>query len=101
MSTLQLTGFAAQDFGTLINGLANGPSNPVTVNLTLTWNSRIRFRDETNGFTGLFMGEPTTIQWSATGTAPAFTFTSDPPSPDTQFDSFSTVSRLRNGVFFQ
>ena len=97
-STLQLTNFPARDYHTLDNGLANGPSNPVSLNLTITWDSRPQFRDVANGFFGVYLGELATIQWSATGAT--FTFTSDPPSPDTQTDSFSTVSKLRNGVFF-
>ena len=97
-STLTLTNFPARDYHTLDNGLANGPSDPVTVNLTITWNSRPRFRDTANGFSGLFLGPVATIQWSAAGSG--FSFTSDPPSPDTQSDAFSLVSRLQNGVFF-
>jgi hypothetical protein len=93
-----LSNFPARDYHTLANGVANGPSDPVTVNLAITWNSSPRFRDGTNGFSGIFLGPVATIQWSVTGSG--FTFTSDPASPSTQTDSFSLVSRLQNGVFF-
>jgi hypothetical protein len=99
-STLRLTNFSAQDYHTPENFFSipgPGPYDPVTVNLTMNWNSRPRIQDLTNGFTGYFLGEPATMQWSATGAT--FTFVADTPSPLTQFDTFSTVSRLRNGVF--
>jgi hypothetical protein len=97
-SSLNLTNFPAQDYQTYDNFSSGKPYDPITINVTVNWDSRPRIVDLTNGFTGYWLGETATIQWSAS--AAAFTFVADPLSPSTpQIDFFSTVSRLRNGVF--
>jgi hypothetical protein len=84
----------------LLNSLRGGSSVPATVSLEVHWGGdgqRVHLRNEEQGFTGTYVENTATIQWSAR--QDGFEFHSAPA--DTSVTSFALVGRERNGVFFQ
>ena len=99
VATLQVNHLTVADYTTVPKSLARGSSTPATVSFTVRWTgqrTRQPVRDAANGFTGEFVRNTATIEWTASTNG--FTFTSDPAA--TSKSLVSLLGKERNGVFF-
>jgi hypothetical protein len=88
-----------EDYGTIVNALLDGPSVPANVSFRIEWSGENRVADlidPVNRFTGRYIENSATIEWSAR--EEGFTFVSDPA--ETTTTEFALIGRERNGVFF-
>lgn len=98
-AALKLEDADVEDYTTLGNALADGPSVPAEVSFHVRWQGverRVQRRDPVNTFTGSFIEDLATIRWSAHERG--FRFTSDPAH--TSSTTFAEIGTERNGVFF-
>jgi hypothetical protein len=100
-ASLRLTNVKVFDDHNLQNSLQGGGEKPVpaTVSFDVRWSGvtrRVKFRDEKNGFSGKFIEDTATIEWSAKESG--FAFTSDPAK--TSKSVFAVIGHERNGIFF-
>jgi hypothetical protein len=98
-ASMRVNNQSVLDFGSIPNALNNGPSVAATVSYELNWSGGTQptqIRDDTQGYSGLFLATSATINWSASN-ANGFAFASDPAGQST---IFAEIGHERNGVFF-
>ena len=89
-----------QDYGTFLNSLFGGPSEPATASFEIHWagrSPRQRVVNTAGEMEGQFIRNAATMEWSATNEK--HTFVSHPAS--TSSSSFAEIGHERNGVFFR
>jgi hypothetical protein len=89
-----------EDYGTFLNSLFGGPSDPATVSFEVHWAGRSpqqRVVDTAGEMEGQFIRNAATMEWSAT--TPNYEFVSQPAS--TSSSLFAEIGHERNGVFFR
>jgi hypothetical protein len=89
-----------EDFGTFLNSLFGGPSQPTTASFEVHWAGKSPRQHVVNAageMEGQFIRNAATMEWSATNEK--YTFVSHPAS--TSSSSFAEIGFERNGVFFR
>jgi len=89
-----------QDYGTLVNSLSGGPSEPATASFEIHWagrSPRQRVVNTAGEMEAQFIRNSATMEWSAT--TAKYTFMSQPAR--TSASVFAEVGHERNGVFFR
>ena len=98
-ASLQVRNRDIEDYKTLANALADGPSVEATVSFSVWWRGvkkRFHASDSTNRFRAHFIEDWAKIEWSAC--EKGFTFHSD--QAHTSKTVFAEIGSERNGVFF-
>lgn len=96
---MRLSDLDIEDYHDLVNALKDGPSVPAEVSYHIQWHGvkRVdRVHDATNHFSGRFIEDSATVEWSAS--EHGFRFKSDPAS--TTVTEFAEIGEERNGLFF-
>ena len=89
-----------QDYGTFVNSLFGGPSEPATVSFEVHWagrSPRQRVVDSAGEMEGQFIRNAATMEWSAT--TAKYEFVSQPAR--TSSSLFAEIGHERNGAFFR
>ena len=89
-----------QDYGTFVNSLFGGPSEPATVSFEVHWagrSPRQRVVDSAGEMEGQFIRNAATMEWSAT--TAKYEFVSQPAG--TSSSLFAEIGHERNGAFFR
>ena len=89
-----------QDYGTFLNSVFGGPSEPATVSFEIHWAGRSPRQHVVNtagAMEGQFIRNAATMEWSAT--TPHYEFVSQPAA--TSSSLFAEIGHERNGVFFR
>jgi len=89
-----------QDYGTFVNSLFGGPSEPATVSFEVHWagrSPRQRVVDPAGEMEGQFIRNAATMEWSAT--TAKYEFVSQPAR--TSSSLFAEIGHERNGAFFR
>jgi len=89
-----------EDYGTFLNSLFGGPSDPATVSFKVHWagtSPQERVVDTAGEMEGQFIRNAATMEWSAT--TANYKFVSQPAS--TSSSLFAEIAHERNGVFFR
>jgi hypothetical protein len=89
-----------EDFGSFLNSLSGGPSEPATVSFEVHWagrSPRQRVVDTAGEMEGQFIRNAATMEWSAT--TANYKFVSQPAS--TSSSLFAEIGHERNGAFFR
>ena len=89
-----------EDYGTFLNSLFGGPSEPATASFEIHWAGRSPREHVVNTageMEGEFIRNAATMEWSATTTN--YHFVSHPAS--TSSSLFAEIGHERNGVFFR
>jgi hypothetical protein len=89
-----------EDYGTFLNSLFGGPSDPATVSFEVHWagaSPQERVVDTAGEMEGQFIRNAATMEWSAT--TANYKFVSQPAS--TSSSLFAEIAHERNGVFFR
>jgi len=89
-----------QDYGTFVNSLFGGPSEPATVSFEVHWagrSPRQRVVDSAGEMEGQFIRNAATMEWSATTVK--YEFVSQPAG--TSSSLFAEIGHERNGAFFR
>ena len=89
-----------EDFGSFLNSLSGGPSEPATVSFEVQWagrSPRQRVVDTAGEMEGQFIRNAATMEWSAT--TANYKFVSQPAS--TSSSLFAEIGHERNGTFFR
>src|SRR5712672_1683846 len=87
-----------QDYGTFLNSLFGGPSEPATVSFEIHWagkSPRQQVVNTAGEMEGQFIRNAATMEWSAT--TPEYKFVSRPAS--TSSSLFAEIGHERNGAF--
>jgi hypothetical protein len=98
-ASMNLSDLEIRDFFTLTNALQGGKSVHADASFHVRWSgvtNRVKLRDATNQFTGNYIEDTATINWSAQEAG--FKFVSDPANTSTTV--FAEIGHERNGVFF-
>jgi hypothetical protein len=88
-----------EDYGTFLNSVFGGPSEPATVSFEIHWagrSPRQRVVNTAGEMEGQFIRNAATMEWSAT--TATYTFVSQPASKSSSL--FAEIGHERNGVFF-
>jgi hypothetical protein len=97
---LRVKNAEVEDYGTFLNSLFGGPSDPATVSFEVHWagsSTQQRVVDTAGEMEGQFIRNAATMEWSAT--TPDYAFVSAPAS--TSSSLFAEIAHERNGVFFR
>ena len=89
-----------EDYGTFLNSLFGGPSEPATASFEIQWagsSPRQHVVNTAGEMEGEFIRNTATMEWSAT--TPDYEFVSHPAS--TSSSLFAEIGHERNGVFFR
>ena len=89
-----------EDYGTFVNSLFGGPSDPATVSFEVHWTGtspRQRVVNTAGEMEGQFIRNVATMEWSAT--TANYEFVSRPAN--TSSSLFAEIGHERNGVFFR
>ena len=89
-----------EDYGTFLNSLFGGPSEPATVSFEVHWAGRAPRQHVVNTaaeMEGTFLRDAATMEWSATTSK--YKFESKPAS--TSSSAFAEIAHERNGIFFR
>jgi hypothetical protein len=97
-ATLSLSDFDTDDYHNLRNALTGGAEDDASISFKMKWTATgdpFNVSDPVHTFAGRYSLAKVGIEWS--GTAPGFSFTSDPGS---NVNVKSVFGRERNGIFF-
>ena len=89
-----------EDYGSILNSLSGGPSEPATVSFEVHWagrSPRQRVVDPAGEMEGQFIRNAATMEWSAT--TAKYEFVSQPAR--TSSSLFAEIGHERNGAFFR
>src|SRR5262249_24351701 len=96
-----------EDYFTFPNASADGPEADATVSFDVVWRNpvtrRVSVSDAANGFSGTFLEDQATINWSATN-EDGFSFVANAGSFATSIPEagpYAAIGRERNGIFFR
>jgi hypothetical protein len=96
---LRVESAEVEDYGTFLNSLFGGPSDPATVSFEVHWAGKApqeRVVDTAREMEGQFIRNAATMEWTAT--TANYRFVSQPAS--TSSSLFAEIAHERNGVFF-
>jgi hypothetical protein len=98
-----------EDYFNLPNGLRDGPNDPATVSLDVSWGGpvtrNVRVQDTTFGFAGTFAEDHASVAWSGRNDNTGFHFTAHRGNFATTAAAggtpFAELGFERNGIFFR
>jgi hypothetical protein len=103
---LKVVNLAAEDYFNLPNASIPGNEVDATISFDVVWNGpitrRVNVSDAANGFTGSYVENQATINWSASNSQ-GFSFVANPGSFATSVPEagpFAELGHEQNGIFF-